>query len=73
MQQTPRHTNQFTGRDSKESEDIHIPGIDVGGGGGTGCGSHAPSVERVTNQARSKQCLIGPAITKLSAGDMGAG
>ena len=24
-------------------------------------------------QARSKQCLIGPAITKLSAGDQGAG
>ena len=23
-------------------------------------------------QARSKQCLIGPAITKLSAGDLGA-
>ena len=25
------------------------------------------------SQARSKQCLIGPAITKLSAGDLGAG
>ena len=24
-------------------------------------------------QARSKQCMIGPAITKLSAGDLGAG
>ena len=24
------------------------------------------------DQARSKQCLIGPAITKLSAGDLGA-
>ena len=24
-------------------------------------------------KARSKQCLIGPAITKLSAGDLGAG
>ena len=24
------------------------------------------------SQARSKQCLIGPAITKLSAGDLGA-
>ena len=24
-------------------------------------------------QARSKQCLIGPAIAKLSAGDLGAG
>ena len=27
----------------------------------------------VENVARSKQCLIGPAITKLSAGDLGAG
>ena len=26
-----------------------------------------------STQARSKQCLIGPAITKLSAGDLGAG
>ena len=26
-----------------------------------------------TMQARSKQCMIGPAITKLSAGDLGAG
>ena len=25
------------------------------------------------DQARSKQCLIGPAITKLLAGDLGAG
>ena len=25
------------------------------------------------DQARSKQCLIGPAIAKLSAGDLGAG
>ena len=28
-------------------EDIHIPGIDVGGGWRTGCGSYPPSVERV--------------------------
>ena len=28
---------------------------------------------QMTLQARSKQCLIGPAITKLSAGDLGAG
>ena len=27
----------------RESEDIHIPGIDVGGGWRTGCGSHPPS------------------------------
>ena len=37
----------FTGRDSNESEGIHIPGIDVGGGWSTGCGSHPQSGERV--------------------------
>ena len=31
------------------------------------------SIESRLLQARSKQCLIGPAITKLSAGDLGAG
>ena len=36
-----------TGRDSKDNEDIHIPGIDVAGGWITGCGSHPPSAERV--------------------------
>ena len=35
----------FTGRDIKESEDIHIPVIDVGGGWRTGCRSHPPSAE----------------------------
>ena len=34
-------------RDSKESEDIHIPGIDVGRECRTGCGSHPQSAERV--------------------------
>ena len=34
---------QLQGRDSKESEDIHIHGIDNGGGWITGCGSHPPS------------------------------
>ena len=29
----------------KESEDIHLPGIDVGGGWKTGCGSHPQSSE----------------------------
>ena len=29
--------------------------------------------EVISVQARSKQCLIGPEITKLSAGDLGAG
>ena len=31
----------------KESGDIHIPGIDVGGGWTTGCGSHPQSAEQV--------------------------
>ena len=34
-------------RDSKDSEGIHISGIDVGGGWRTGCGCHPPSTERV--------------------------
>ena len=29
------------------SEDIHIPGIDIGGGWRSGCGSHPLSAERV--------------------------
>ena len=37
----------ITGRDIKESEDIHTPMIDVGGGLRTGCGSHPLSAERV--------------------------
>ena len=39
--------NVLIRRDSKESEDIHIPVIDVGGEWGTGCGSHPSSAERV--------------------------
>ena len=31
----------------KESEDIHIPGIDVGGGWRTGCGRQPQSAERM--------------------------
>ena len=30
-------------------------------------------LKSIAIQARSKQCLIGPAIAKLSAGDLGAG
>ena len=36
---------QLQGETLKESEDIHIPGIAVGGGWRTGCGSHPPSAE----------------------------
>ena len=32
---------------NKESEDIHIPGIEVGGGWRTGCGSHPQSAEQM--------------------------
>ena len=39
-----------------ESEDIHIPGIDVGGGWRTGCGSHPPSAERV-EELHGRECL----------------
>ena len=37
----------FTGRGSTESEDIHIPGIYVGGGWSPGCGINTQSAERV--------------------------
>ena len=36
-----------TGRDGKESGDIHIPVIYVGGGWRAGCGNHPSSAERV--------------------------
>ena len=44
--------------DSKESEDIHIPGIDVGGGWITGCGSHPPSAERVEELEESVWSVV---------------
>ena len=40
MQCTSRCRDPVTWRDSKESEDIHMPGNDVGGGWITGCGRH---------------------------------
>ena len=45
MQREGGHTRLW--QLSKESEAIHIPGIDVGGGWRTGCGSHPPSAERL--------------------------
>ena len=42
----------------KESEDIHIPGIDVGGGWRTGCGSHPPSAERVEELEESVWSVV---------------
>ena len=45
--QNAKCRDPVTRRAIKESEDIHIPGIDVGGGWRTGCGSHPPSAERV--------------------------
>ena len=47
VQRTSTHRDPFTGRDSEESENIHITGIDVGGGWRTGCGSHPQSAELV--------------------------
>ena len=48
----------FTGRDSKESEDIHIPGIDVDPGWKTGCGSHPQSAERVEELEESVWSVV---------------
>ena len=48
----------YTGRDSKESEDIHIPGIDVGRGWRTGCGSHPQSTERVEELEESVWSVV---------------
>ena len=45
-------------RGSKESEDIHIPGIHVGGGWRTGCGSHPPSAERVEELEESVWSVV---------------
>ena len=45
MQCISRRRYIFTGRDIKESEDIHLPEIDVGGGWKTECGSHPHSSE----------------------------
>ena len=40
------------------SEDIHIPGIDVGGGWRTGCGSHPPGAERVQELEESGWIIV---------------
>ena len=45
----------FTGRDSKESEDIHIPGIYVGGGWRTGL-RKSPTECRVAGRT-GRECL----------------
>ena len=58
MQLTSRCRDPVTGRDIKESEDIHIPGIDVGGGWRTGCGSHPPSAERVEELEESVWSVV---------------
>ena len=48
----------YTGRGSKECEDIHIPGIYVGGGWRTGCGSHPQSTERVEELEESVWSVV---------------
>ena len=58
MQRTSICRDPFTGRYSKESEYIHIPGIDVGGGCRTGCGSHPPIAERVEKLEESVWSVV---------------
>ena len=43
---------------NKDSDDIHIPGIDVGGGWRTGCGSHPQSAERVEQLEESVWSVV---------------
>ena len=45
-------------RDGKESEDIHIPGLDFGGGWRTGCRSHPHSAERVEELEQSVLSVV---------------
>ena len=45
-------------RDSKESEDIHIPGIDICEGWRTGCESHPHSAERVEEMEESVLSVV---------------
>ncbi len=58
MQLTSRRRFPFTGRDSKESEDIHIHGIDVGGGWRTECGSHPQSGQWVEEPEESVWSVV---------------
>ena len=58
MQRTSICRDPFTGRDSKVSEYFHIPGIDVGGGWRTGCGSHPPSAVRVEELEESAWSIL---------------
>ena len=48
--------HSLTGRGNKEIEDIHIPGIYVGGGWITGCGSHPQSAELVEELEECLEC-----------------
>ena len=58
MQLTSRCSYPVTGRDSEESEYIHIPGIDAGGGWRTGCGSHTQSAEQVEELEESVWSVV---------------
>ena len=49
---------KYTGRGSKESEYIHIPGIYVGRGWRNGCGSHPQSAERVEELEESVYSVV---------------
>ena len=49
---------QLQGETVKRVRDIHIPGIDVGRGWRTGCGSHPPSAERVEELEESVWSVV---------------
>ena len=53
LQWTSIRRDAFTGRDSKDSEDIEIYGIDIGGGLITGCRNQPQSTERVEELVKS--------------------
>ena len=48
----------FTGRNSKEGEDIHIRGIDIGRGWRTRCGSHPQRADRVDELEKSVWSVV---------------
>ena len=48
---------------------LHIPGIDVGGGWRTGCGSHPPSAERVEELEVSVWSVVRQEIEREDQGE----
>ena len=54
---------------SKESEDIHMAEIDVGGGCGTGCASHPQSAERVDELEENVWSVVQQEIEREDQGE----